>query len=165
MPKAGVPQSRARREAALAKAEARRPLEGDERPKSALAAFMRRPNKYNAQKLRAAAAAGELTTIDVQAALAEDIMALTQLAGKSAEDIKEKRPLFVARQRALKSLVTVIEAAPTGGASVLVQVIWPEEFGHRDAGDQVRTKDDDEAPAEVATSAPTPTVEDAGGDW
>lgn len=167
MPKPGVPQSRARRDALAAKAEARRPIddEGGERPRSALAAFMRRPSKYNEQRLRAAASGGELTTVDVQAALAEDVMALTRLAGETASDITAKRPLYVARQRTLKLLVSVIEAAPTSGSSVLVQLVWPSEYAGEDRGDQVRTKDE-EASAEVILEAPAEsTVSDDGGAW
>lgn len=167
MPKPGVPQSRARRDALAAKAEARRPIddESGERPRSALAAFMRRPSKHNEQKLRAAAASGELNTVDVQAAIAEDVMSLTRLAQETATDINAKRPLYVARQRALKLLVSVIEAAPTSGSSVLVQLVWPAEYAHEDRGDQVRTKDE-EASAEVVLEAPADSpAPDDGGAW
>ena len=162
MPKAGVPQSRARREATTAKAEARQAIdvEGGAAPRSVLAQFMRRPSKESEAKLRSASAAGELTTIDVQAALAQDIVELTRLARMPLADIEAKRPLFVARQRALKLLVEVIELAPSGGASVLVQVIWPGIYAGFDPGDQVRTRDDEEAAAAVATKVATAAKSD-----
>lgn len=155
MPKAGVPQARARREATAAKAEARRPVDGDEKAQSVLARFMRRPSKEAERALRAAASAGELTTHDVQAALAQDIVDITRLAKATLEDVEVRRPLYVARQRALKLLCEVIELAPSGGAAVVVQLIWPAEYAAFDPGDVVKTKDDDEPAASSPTATPS----------
>lgn len=161
MPKAGVPQARARRDAQAARADARRPIdvEGGAAPRSVLAAFMRRPSKDAEQRLRSAAAAGELTTIDVQAALAQDLVDLTRLVKGSVVEIEAKRPLYVARQRALKLLVEVIEVAPQGGASVLVQLVWPAEYSVQDRGDQILTRTPEASAEKSATPAAAPSAD------
>lgn len=163
MPKAGVPQARARRDASAARADARRPIdvEGGAAPRSVLAAFMRRPSKDAEQRLRTAAAAGELTTIDVQAALAQDIAELTKLVRCPVAEIEVKRPLYVARQRALKLLIEVIEIAPSGGASVLVQLVWPAEYAVADRGDQILTR----TPEASADKHATPATATPSADW
>lgn len=153
MPGPGHKQSRARIERQVAKAEARKPA----KPKSpapetapatepapeqsALAAYLRNPNKKTEGLLHDAAARGAINTRDVAAALVAEIVDVTRLLKAKVEVVQVKRPLLTNRTRALRALQEVVEAGPGGGGpALIVNVIWPKEFAGGDPGDEVVTR-------------------------
>lgn len=163
MPKAGVPQSRKRREAAAAVEESKRPVSGakrEARRASPLADFLRDPIESRERELVRAASAGELSTLDIQAALAAQIAAARKLlpgrgakpsAAREAElaDIADRhRPVHVLLKQLIEGLREVVmETGGGGGPVVVVELHWPEAYAGDDPGDDVRLR----APAEGAT--------------
>lgn len=145
--KAGVPESRPRREIAKVLDEAKEPVA--KAKLSLLARLIRSPNKANAQALVKAASQGELTTHDMQAGIA----ALIACAGeegkkaKSADNVRRNGPeentraYLVLQKQLVEGLKDVVLAAPSsGGPLVVVELHWPVDYTVPDQGEAVRTK-------------------------
>lgn len=153
MPKAGVPQSRKRREAAKAAEEAKRPT-ADGKARSPLAEFLRDPTAHKERELLRAAANGELTTHDLQAGIAAQLASARKLlpgrgrkrqtpeAQRRADSARETdRQVHVLVKQLMESLKDVVlEKGSGGGPSVVVELHWPDAFAGPDRGDDVRLR-------------------------
>ena len=152
MPKAGVPQSRRRREGAAAVRESKAPTR-DGRRKSPLADFLRDPTAHSERELARAAANGELTTLDMQAAIAAQIVAVrkmlpgrgrkptTKQAAEQAAVAEAQRPIHVLIKQQVEALKDVVlETVGGGGPMVVVELHWPAEYAGADQGEDVRLR-------------------------
>lgn len=152
MPKAGVPQSRARREAKRAADEAKAPTEHG-RGRSALAEFLRDPTGHKERELIRAAANGELTAHDMQAALAAQIIGARKLlpgrgrAKTKPDEVKADnerrevdRQVHVLLKQLIEGLKGVVMETPGGGPMLLVELHWPDLYAGGDRGEDVRLR-------------------------
>lgn len=152
--KNGVPESRKRRAEAEAREEAKRPTK-DGRKRSPLADFLRAPTSAAERELIRAASNGELTALDIQAAMAAQIAAVRKLvpgqgarADRPTKDQEASlkrgealRPTFQLLKQLVEGLKdVVIERGGGGGPVFVVELHWPEEFAGDDAGEDVRTR-------------------------
>lgn len=163
MPKAGVPQSRSRREAAKAADEAKRPTEHG-KARSALAEFLRDPTQHKERELIRCAANGELTTHDLQAGIAAQVIAARKLlpargrkrqtpeAQRRADSAREcDRQIYVLIKQLVESLKDVVlEKGQGGGPSMVVELHWPDEWAAPDRGEDVRLRAPTDTPGEVS---------------
>lgn len=151
MPKAGVPADRKRRCAKSAKEQATEPDESGSR-NSLLARFLRQPTSAVERELIRAASNGELSTHDIQAALAAQIAAARRLLpttkGRAspqrlremAEIAEAQRPVHVLIKQLVEALREVVMSTNGGGTLMVVELHWPAEYATKDLGDDVRTK-------------------------
>jgi hypothetical protein len=148
--KAGVPDSRRRREESKALEEAKAPAEKPEAVKtSLLARLLRTPNATNAQALVKAASGGELTSHDMQAGLAALLASSAEQARKTGRAKKVvrggpeeiQRAYIVLQKQLIEGLKDVVLSTPSSGGPVcVVELHWPAEWAPLDPGEAVRTK-------------------------
>lgn len=127
----------------VAGAPAQAPAPPDEPGPSPLAAYLAAPDPAAAAALLQAAQSGRLTTNDVQAALAQEVIAMTELLAASVDyDAKKVNELRMARvqvQRVLKLLAGVVKRSGSAGeGDAEVYVVMPSELAE-DLGDPVPT--------------------------
>lgn len=142
LPKVGVKQSTRRRATDAAKKATKAPKTVAPKtpkvkaPKSPLAAYIASPTPATKAALMEAANAGRLTSGDVQAALAAEVVQLSELAKKKPREIAAIRPLRVMIQRVLRDLPEVVQPSESSGALFNINLIW--KSNPADIGDSVR---------------------------
>lgn len=148
--KAGVPESRRRREGQRGTAEAK--AADPTKTRSVLATLLRQPTPRNAQELVRIASQGGLTTHDMQAGIAAIIAGAAQKLLKarkpktgekvaSRADVEQHRQSYVLLKQLIEGLKDVVlDGGGDGGPVVLVELHWPTEFAGVDHGEDVRLR-------------------------
>lgn len=150
MPKAGVTADKKRRISTSAKDKAKAPTESGQR-NSILARMLRQPTADLERELIRAASNGELTTHDIQAGLATQIAAARRMlpttqrvSAKKLEELAQiaeaQRPVHVLIKQLIEALREVVMSTGGGGALMVIELHWPDEYAGKDAGDDVPTK-------------------------
>ena len=151
MPKHGVPQSRRRRAERDAEDEAKRPTESGT-ARSVLANHLRKPTERTETELIRAASNGELTTHDITAGIAAQIIAARKLlpaAGRrmtpenqllAAKAADLQRPVHVLLKQLIEGMRDIVVEKGGGGPLLIVELHWPEKYAGHDKGEDVRLR-------------------------